>query len=139
MAESALSAAYEMLHQQLSGDVWGDRAYPDVVPAGVVRPYVVWFWVSGGEDNNRQIQDASFVFTVKCVANTMAESLAGAQRISELLNDHGTQDDSALPDVSPDWEITTVTQDRAVHLVEYQDGEPIYHDGNQYLIVMEAK
>lgn len=135
----AFEALLVALNNKLTGQsLWADRVYPDAAPAGVTRPYVVHFYVSGGERNERQKKDARFVLTVKCVANTMTESLQGAALIDSLLSDAGSQDDSAFT-CGDGWEITTCTTDRMVHLTEmFAGADPIYHDGHQYIIMMEA-
>jgi len=140
--EAALAGLYRALALYLPGDVLiADRVYPDEVPAGVVRPYWVFFFVSGGESNDVHRQDAEFVLTVKCVAETLAQSLDGAGRISNKLNDAGRQDGAAAPiPGTSEWDILTVTQERTVHIVEkFEKAQPIYHDGNQYRFVMERK
>lgn len=136
---TALAALTKAMKNKLrGGPLCADRAYPDHAPAGVERPYIVFFFASGGEDNQRQSQDASFVFGVKCVAEDRDTSMQGAAWISEQLNDAGSQDDQAFP-CGDGWTITTCTQDRAIHLVEmFAGASDIYHDGNQYQIVMEA-
>lgn len=135
----AYDALLVALQNKLSGQsLWADRVYPDAAPAEVIRPYVVHFLVSGGERNERQKKDARFVITVKCVANTMTDSMQGAALIDSLLNDAGSQDDSAFT-CGDGWEITTCTADRLVHLKEmFAGASPIYHDGHQYIVMMEA-
>ena len=137
----SVGALYEMLATNLrDAGVWGERVYADVVPAGVVRPYVVYFVVSGGEDNVRgDRRDASYVVTIKCVGERLVDSLQGARQLVERLDDHGVQDRSGVLIDPAGWTITTITADRAVHVVERFEGAiPIYHDGHQFIIVMEA-
>lgn len=125
-------------HKLEGQSLWQDRVYPDQAPAKVQRPYVVGFYVSGGENKIRQKRAARFVITVKCVGNTQTDSMQGAALISSLLNDAGSQDDQSFI-CGDGWEITTCTQDRLVHLVEmFQGATPIYHDGHQFIVAMEA-
>jgi len=137
----SVRALYEALRGTLDGaGVWGERCYADAAPAGVVRPYAVWFVAAGGERNVRGDRaDAGYTVTVKCVADTFAAAAAGAEQIADVLNDTGAQD-RRLGMVQPSgWTISTVTADRAVHLVERVDGaQAIYHEGYQFLVVMEA-
>jgi hypothetical protein len=135
---TALAALMKAMQGQLRGEpLWGSRVYADIAPAKVQRPYVIFFVVSGGEENRRQIGDARFVMTVKCVAEKQAEALHGADRLEARLNDAGSQDDKAFA-CGDGWVITTCTQDRLVHAVEmFGEAQPIYHDGHQYIVVME--
>lgn len=135
----AYDALLMALKHKLEGQsLWQDRVYPDSAPAGVIRPYVVHFYVSGGERNERQKKDARFVITVKCVAETMGESMQGAALLESLLNDAGSQDDQAFT-CGDGWEITTCTQDRLIHIKEmFAGAAEIYHDGHQYIVMMEA-
>jgi hypothetical protein len=138
---TALGALYQALQIYLPGDpLVDDRVYPDEAPAGAAKPYWIYFFVSGGESNEiRRRQDAQFVVTVKCVALTMSQSLAGAGQIEAKLNDAGYQDGAASPVPGVDgWQVLTVTQDRVVHVIEpFEGAQPIYHDGHQYIVVME--
>lgn len=120
------------------GEMWGVRVWPDRAPANPVRPYALYFINSGGENNRVREADAAFGVTIKCVADTMAQSMQGAARLAELLNDCGTQDIGDDPlDAGLDWVITTITQGRLVHLVEdFGNVEPVYHDGHVFDFVM---
>lgn len=138
----SVAGLYEMLRSNLvDAGIWGSRVFADAAPAGVERPYCVYFVVSGGADNVRAgLRDASYVVTVKCVADDLGTSLQGAGQINAVLHDRGGGD--RIQDlIQPDgWYVMTVTADRVVHLVERFEGAvPIYHDGQQFLVVMEAK
>lgn len=136
MSESAQQAVMRAIINRLAtgGEAWGVRVWPDRAPANPVRPYILYFVNSGGERNQVREVDALFSVTIKCVGDTMVQSIAGASRLGELLNDQGTQDVGLNPlDAGPDWEITTVTQGRLVHLVEdFNNVEPVYHDGHVF-------
>jgi hypothetical protein len=138
---SALDALYQTLFAHLSGTPpCADRWYPDAVPArpGQERPYGVWIWTGGGEDNRRHRQDAIITLIVKCVATKMDEAMRGAQEISAKLNDHGAQDKHDDYPPNPEWVITTTTQQEIVYLVEAWEGaERLYHSGHQFEFVME--
>ena len=137
MAESALSAAYKAIRRRLteSSELWGVKVHPDLAPANVGRPYVVFFWSGGGELNARRIQDAELLLTVKCVANTLDEAFRGAGRVSALLNDADLADDLLEP--GDEWVILHTNQERAIHLVENIDGIQIYHSGSVFRFRME--
>jgi len=138
----SVGALYEALRGTLDGaGVWGERCYADAAPAGVARPYVVWFVAGGGEANERVDRaDAAYTVTVKCVADTLAAALVGAEQVHEALNDTGAQDRRAgLVQPANGWTISTVTAGRAVHLVErFEGAQAIYHDGYQFDVRMEA-
>jgi hypothetical protein len=135
----ALSTLYTSVYQALTGDaLWQDRVYPDMVPAQIVRPYVVFFVTAGGERNNLKKQDADFSLVVKCVAEDMATALDGADRIAALLNDKGEQDGGTVTgDAS--WIITTIQQMRAVQQLEMVDNnKPLYNSGHMFNVMMET-
>lgn len=137
---TALAALQIMLFNRLRGtDEWGDRVFADMATAGTVRPYCIFFWAGGGDELIRQgVQNARLVMTVKCVADTQGAAFGGAARIEALLRSQGSQEEAGIPATSG-WVVTTVTQDRVVHLVEAWEGaERIYHDGHQYIFRMET-
>lgn len=136
---NATEAVYTALTNHLKNrSVWGDRVFADSAPARIVRPYVVFFVASGGDAHQTQKQDARMVLTVKCVADKLNESLQGADALTSALSDTGSQDDR--PILCEGWNITTITQDRIVHLKEMWEGAtPIYHDGYQFIVTMERK
>lgn len=138
--EPALAAIYRALETRLNntGEPWSG-AYADNVPAGKPRPYIVYFLSGGGEVNRNRTQDAEVVMTVKALANSLSTAFECAARLSELLNDSGTQDSADPLEGGSDWEILTVSQERAIHLIETSDGKRIYHEGFQLRVVMEAK
>lgn len=138
--QTAMAAAYQVLRSQLVGSVTcGDRVYAELAPAGVEKPYIVVFSLAGGEIHRTQTADASLLFGVKCVAKTMGDAMDGAGWIKARLNDRGRQDDAPLPAVA-DWYVTTTTEETAISLVEMFEGaQPIYHQGAQYRLIMEAK
>lgn len=142
-SETALAALYRAVKSRLSegGELWDTRAYADIIPAKVVRPYVIFFVSGGGESNDLVDADASYQLTVKGVSDNLQTSLQIAARLAGLVNNQGTQDrpDTAL-DAGDEWEITTSTQGRTVHLVEsFANAQPIYHDGHVFDFTMGLK
>lgn len=148
--EDSLAALYRAIYERLDGasPIWENRVFPDDVDTGVTRPYVVYFFVAGGESNQVKNQDANYIVTAKVVAGNddqsvdhMQQAMDGAARISELLNDQGEQDGGPNPmDGGPQWVIRTVTQDRRVHVKDrFSTAAPIYHEGHQYRVSMEAR
>lgn len=141
MAEPALAALFRAVNLRcINHGGWNDRVYNQRAPAGVIRPYMIFQWQGGGENNRHVIQDADIVLLVKAVANDLAASLMLAGQLSELLNDAGYFDDASdYLDGGPAWWIKTTTQEGIVHLDELVDGEPVYHDGFFLRVQMERK
>lgn len=135
---SALSVLYKSLYQALGDNtLWDDRVYPEIVPAKIVRPYVVFFALSGGETNKVQRDDADFTVVVKCVSLQLSESLDGAHRIGQILNNGGSQDGGDVVG-DTDWVITTIQQTRIVRMTELiNTDQPLYNNGHIFEIMME--
>lgn len=115
--------------------VTGLLAYPDQAPAGVDRPYLIFFWMGGGRVKQLRGPVAEIVMGVKCVAEDMGESLHYAGVVA------GALDDVELKGglTAPGWEIVNCTGAGMIHQVEAAaDGAQLYHDGNQYRFRMEA-
>lgn len=140
--------AHEALNQVLIGHLrdasplWGVRVQPlEVASASLVKPYVVFFMVSGGRFmGNANKKRAAMVISVKGVAKDMATAMAIQEAITGLLDDSGSQDiDPRLP-YHAGWVITTVTEDRVIWLQEqFAGAENIYHAGHQYQVNMERR
>lgn len=136
---AALSTLYTSVYNALAGDpLWANRVYPEMVPAQIVRPYVVFFINTGRERNDLKRNDAQFTMTVKCVSLQMAEAMDGADRIAALMNNKGSQDGGTITgDAS--WVVTTIQQMRVIQQVERIDNDkPLYHSGHMFDIMMEA-
>jgi hypothetical protein len=129
---SLYKAVFEALRSV--GDVYADHA-----PIGVNRPYIVFYFVSGGNTrevvNNRQ----KIILTVKAVTDGLADGLTLSAQFDNLLADGGLFDGGVIVG-DADWDICTITQTETVYLVEWdENAKPIYHSGFDYEIVMEAK
>ena len=135
----ALSTLYTSVYNGLTGNsLWADRVYPELVPAQIVRPYVVFFVSAGGERNDLKRDDASFSLVVKCVSLQMAEALDGADRIAALLNNQGKQDGGPIVG-DANWVITTIDQLRVVQQTEMiSNDKPLYNSGHMFNVMMEA-
>lgn len=105
------------------------------------RPYVQLYYISGGESNFLVAQDADYEIGIKVVADDQEQSLIASARLSALLNDQGVQDrPTAALDGGNDWEITTCTQGRMIHIVEmFSKSVPIYHEGWVFSLVLGRK
>lgn len=137
-AQSDLQAAYAALYTLLAdgSEAWGTRAYPDIAPAGTAYPYLVYYWLGGGETNRFLRAESSLVLGVKCVSNTLSEAMAGAARIEALLND--AERKSGLSG-GEDWLIANVSREGLIHFVETPDGARVHHEGARYRFALEAK
>lgn len=141
MSEHPIAAAYRAVYRRAtesSGEIWGDRAYPDRAPSGTERPYLIYFHGAGGELNARKIEDAELVLIIKGVSSSMAEAFAMAARIDALFNDQGQYDTSTPLDGGAEWSILTTKRELMVHLVEQVDGQQVYHTGAQFRVRMEV-
>jgi hypothetical protein len=138
--EDPLAALYRALQTRLlnADPLWGARVYSDLVPTGVIRPYVIVTFNAGGETNNHVHPDANIVLIVKCVAETLSEATRGAGRIHALLNDADMSSNSALGG-GPEWIIKTSTAEQKIHYPELVDGaKRLIHSGNRYRFNMES-
>lgn len=141
---SAKEAAYKVLFAHLvhASPLWAGRVQPlAVASAGLQRPYVLMFVSSGGRAPSVPSRHKeALVISVKGVANDLATATAIEAQITTLLHNSGTQDiDPRLP-THPEWEILTVSEDRAIDLHEkFAGAEDIYHAGHQYRLLMERR
>lgn len=142
MREDALGALYKAVRTRLSAanETWGNagtssRAYADLAPAGVVRPYVVFSMAAGGELNASVKADAQFVIVIKAIVEEdAATAMSCAARIAELFND---QDGGALS-AGADWTIINILQQQRVAYIEMVDGKRLHHSGHRFRVRMEA-
>lgn len=144
---SDVGTAYTILRSVLStltGAIWAGRAYADQVPVmqqnNIVRPYVVYAYAAGGDQNAIIQPDPNLVFTVKCVGDDLADALTGDEQIRIALDDHGAID--RVRDIVGDtvYIIKTITRERHIHYVENVKGAvQIYHAGAYYRLMMEKR
>lgn len=144
---SDVGTAYTTLRSvfsTLSGAVWSDRAYADQIPVtqqnNIVRPYCVYAYAAGGDMSQIIPADPNLVFAIKCVADTLADAMAGEEQIRTALDDHGAFDRTR--DVVGDlaWIIKTISRERKIHYVENVKGAvQIYHAGAYYRLIMEKR
>lgn len=137
-----LAVALRAVHGRLTAqpEVWEQRVYFELAPAGAARPLVLYSGLDAREVNLSRRQDAAILLLVKAVADDLGDALAGAQRIAALLNDVGDQDanGTALA-AAGGWRITTVTQERHVQFSELVDGNRVYHAGGVYRLIMDSR
>jgi hypothetical protein len=138
----ALAALYGSIRTTLStaNEAWGNsgtnsRAYADLAPAGVSRPYVIYSLAGGGELNAVVRQDAEFVVVIKIITEEeLATAMTAANRISALFND---VDGGALS-TAAGWTIIHIKQEQRVHYTEMVEGKRLYHTGHRFRFRMEA-
>lgn len=138
MSQSDLQAVYTATRARLIAgtETWGTRVYPDIADESATYPYVVMFWLGGGEANIGMRPDASLVVGMKCVSKSLSQAMEGAARIAELLND---AERGVGLNGGADWHVASVTREGAIHMVEVADGGRVYHEGNRYRFNLEQK
>jgi len=129
----------------------GNESWGRVVRVSVVKsnprqadppyPYVLQFWAGGGHAQAIKTRDANLRMVVKCLSDKMADAMTGAQRLNDLLHNHGRLDNSAdCLDGGTYWDILTVTEEDTIYMVETSaDTIPIYHVGAYYRYIMQVK
>lgn len=135
----ALDALYHAVFTRLTAtsEPWETRVYPDLAPSGTPKPYVIYWWLGGGELNQSVRRDAGIVLGVKVVSLNQAQAFALAGRLGELLNDADRHSSKAL-DAGSEWVVQHTMQEGAVHLIEEIDGTWVYHEGFRLRVRMEA-
>lgn len=141
---SPVTALYETLYPYLRdyGGVWGARVEPlALATAGMEKPCLLFFFVSGGRELSVPTRNSARLgLTVKCVADTLADALAGQAQISAALHNAGLQDVNPRLPSHAAWDVLTVTEQEAVWLEEVFEGtQRIYHVGYQYDFLLEKK
>lgn len=135
-------AAFKAIRQRLTEnntEIWGDRVYVDRAPDKVVRPYIVYSFVSGDDPLIRRRNYSEITLMIKCVGDNVATAMNGAARCYALLDDSGSQDGgSELINTFDGWTITTSTVDRFIHVNELVDGNNVYHEGFYLNLTMDS-
>lgn len=131
--EIDVGAAYRGVVSALnaSAALWGDRVYADIVPAKIVRPYVLFF-VSGGATVLNDVRVSSLLrISVKCVADDLTTALRGAGDIHDRLHD---AEKRGGMNTGTDWRLLSVTSETVIQMAELIDGARVYHSGHVYRI-----
>jgi len=141
MSRPALQAAYIAIENRLTAgaEPWGRKIRISVVKSGTTYPYVVQFWAGGGSANRIKQRDAELRIAVKAVSDKMADVMICAERITELLDDHGYQDnaDDYLSG-GTSWTILSITEEDAFFLAEpVSNTITVYHVGAFYRLFMQ--
>lgn len=148
---SDLQTAYTALRAALISTAsntpsWAGRAYADQAPAPtasapITRPYVIYSYSGGGDENALLQADPNLLIDVTCVADTVQAALAGDTEIRARLDDSGEQDIRRGMTGDAEWYIKTVTHEQRLHFVEQANNgaTQIYHSGGRYRVIMERK
>lgn len=80
------SALYTALSSAGGTVVWSNRIYERLGPQGVVYPYLLYNYVSGGETNLTPTDGVDLHYDVRVLAKTAAESRNGAGYIRSALH-----------------------------------------------------
>ena len=66
--------------------VWGSRVYDRLGPQGVVYPYLLYNYVSGGERNITPTDELDALYDVRVLSKTLSDSRTGAGHIRTALH-----------------------------------------------------
>lgn len=138
-----LSATYAMFYQALhTSFVWGTRCYADFVPAGVRRPYCVYYRVAGGAARYNRPDVANvhqYQITVMCATEQPAQALDGANWIYRLHNSGtGNPGNVALQDYQGWRAINCVAMGDRIHVIDNVGSTQIYFDGYEFEITLQG-
>lgn len=123
-----------------AAEMWGQRVFHGVAPAGTARPFVVFTVQDAREVNAARVQDAVIALLVKVISSELEESLRGAQRLAALLNDAGDQDANGTGlAAAGGWRMTTVTQERLIQYAELVSGSSVFHAGGVFRFRLSSR
>lgn len=140
-AEEALKIVFKAAFTGPSA-LWGVNIESNEVASATLRkPCLIFFVASNARALVQPLRkNALLVVSVKGVAENAAMAYAMQDAISGLLDDSGRQDNDPRLPGNADWDITTVTEMRAIWLQEpFSQGKNFYHAGHQYQVRMERK
>lgn len=111
--------------------LWGStagtaRIYADQAKADATAPYVVFFLVSGGDENDHAAGSFDVRYQVECWSTVVSQARSGATYIQQALH-HQTLTISGCTNF---WTVQT----RLVRSVENVDGVQWYRRGGEYQI-----
>jgi hypothetical protein len=134
-----IAALTEQLRTRFTAtaELWGNNAYQDKAPdsANPTIGYMVFQYLAGGEINQIKTEDAELIYGIRGVSTKPEEAEQMAVRINALLNDA----ENSAPFTDADgWHVASVTGKQAIHLIQDEDSNRIYHEGKQYVFRMEA-
>lgn len=81
----------------------GDRLWQMIAPGGAPTPYILFYWMGGGELNNTQHEAFDIVYLVCGVADTQVQARQLAGYISDTLKNMGV----VYPDDYSSWSVVT--------------------------------
>ncbi len=130
-----IAEIYQAVQTRLtqSNEIWFDRAFADLAPAGTVYPYVVYTVESTEIGDFLPLHQVKLA--VRCVSGDLAQALAGARRVDDLL--HDADHDTAKALDGADWVFRSVTRERFTHDARLINGALVISAGAVYRVVLE--
>jgi hypothetical protein len=138
MTRTPRQAAYKAIMDATSGEIWGDERYSDLVEPGGEYPFLRFWRIGGGQDNDRPgSRSAELLLGIVVVSDQYSDIESGAQRITALFDNQGRLEDNTVAGVS-DWHIQTITQEMSIYSADkVGDTRTVWQEGHQYRFVME--
>lgn len=117
--------------------LWASRAYLGIAPAQVPMPFVVYSILDAIEESRINAPDPLISVQVKCLSDQAAVALNGAEQIINLLSNQGAQDTGKAVSGDSTWQISTITVDEHVLLLEqFVNAVDIWHAGAIFRVRM---
>ena len=142
MTRTARQAAYESMQNatDTGSEIWGGEVYADFVVPGGEYPFLLIWRIGGGQDNDKPGKRAAEILMgAAVVSDKYSHVEAGSQRLSELFDNQGDQEDNTVPGTD-DWYIHTITQELPIYsAASAGDTDTRWQEGHQYRLIMEEK
>jgi len=108
----------------------GTAIYQDQAPPGTARPYVIFGWAGGGNENINPSELLNFVYSVKGVSDVLETASDIAARVKTVLHKQSI----TVVGYTNFW----LNAEGELRLTEVApDGDPIYHRGAFYRIRLD--
>ena len=140
MTRTARQAAYKAIMDTVNtgSEIWGTESYSDLVEPSGEYPYLRFWRIGGGQDNDRPgNRSAELLLGIVVVSDQYSHIEAGAQRITALFDDQGRLEDNTVAGVS-NWHIQTITQELPIYSADKAgDTDTRWQEGHQFRLIME--
>ncbi len=140
MTRTARQAAYQAFQDatDTGSEIWGNEVYSDLVVPSGEYPYLRFWRIGGGQDNDRAgSRSAELLIGAAVVSDQYSDVVAGAQRLTALFDDQGRSEDNTVPGTD-DWYIQTITQELPIYsATPAGDTDTRWQEGHQFRFVME--
>lgn len=80
------TALYSKLTTSPGTALYGSRVYSEQAPLGAGLPYLLYYLLNGGDDNDCPDRSLTLTYHVECIALTQADARAGAGYIDTALH-----------------------------------------------------